>query len=104
MRGPKRTKTEYEKGLAEVARLDRRGMSVREIGAVICVNYRQVLDDLKIVRERYFAATMAEHARELEQIRRQYRNVQAAAWAEWDRSKPDAVNKTTDEPLANTVG
>jgi hypothetical protein len=61
MAGPKRTRLEREHALAEVAKLERRGYTVREMGEALGVSHVQCVYDLRVIRRRYAETQMAEH-------------------------------------------
>jgi predicted DNA-binding protein (UPF0251 family) len=99
-----RTKTEREQALLEVARLDRRGCSQREIAAALGVSHKQVWYDLERIRERYREATHHERHAKVEEKRAQLREARWEAWQAWERSKEDARKVVEEEPTGAEGG
>lgn len=89
-RGPKRTLTQREKDLQTAAQLDRRGYNQYAIAEALNISQQQVSFDLKAVREMYRKQTMEEMGVQIEEKRRQYRDLRIEAWEAWERSKEDA--------------
>jgi predicted transcriptional regulator len=82
-----RTKTERERGLIEVERLDNLGHTQAEIAERIGVSQPQVSRDLATLRERY--RKQQAEAREIKVFRRllAYRHLIKEAWEAWETSK-----------------
>ncbi len=103
MASRKRTETEREADLAEVARLDRRGWSQREIAERMNVSQQQVCYDLKMLRRRYAAAQKPETAAAVEEKRQQFREVRKEAWDAWERSKENR-EREVKEKISGILG
>ena len=97
MAAPKRTPTEREAALTEVARLDRRGASQREIAARLGVCHQQVSYDLRTIRARYAKETQAEHAALVAEKIAQFREQRLELWDAWERSKEDKTRSVKEK-------
>jgi len=94
---PKRTPTEREEALAEVAKWDRRGYSVRAIAAKMGVSHVQVVYDLKIVKQRYRDTVLEERAALVAQKIEQLREVRQEAWNAWEASKENCERQVKEK-------
>ena len=95
--GRHRTKTQREADAVEVERLDRRGYSQREIAARIGVAPSQVCYDLKLLRQRYREAQLAERSAAVAEKLEQYRDIRREAWEAWERSKDNKEKEITEK-------
>ena len=96
---PKRTKTEREEALAQVAMLDKRGWNQYDIARRLGVSQGQVSYDLKIVRKRYREVQLQEIGDKVALAVMQYQEIMREAWEAWERSKLDAMKTVTEETL-----
>jgi hypothetical protein len=104
MAANKRTATEREEALAEVAKWDRRGASARDIARRMNVSHTQVNYDLKIIRKRYAESTLLERGAAIQEKISQLREVREQAWAAWEHSKENrerSVKEKVTEGGAN---
>jgi hypothetical protein len=87
MAAPKRTKLERERDLLEVARLDRRGYTEREIARILNVSHSQVTYDKKKLTKRYQSSQQLERIAYDEEAVARLRDCLAEIWEAWDGSK-----------------
>jgi hypothetical protein len=83
--GPKRTRTQREADLAETARLDRMGLTQRQIAQRIGVSCVQICFDLRKLRKRYVAAANVHAGERIGELLACYRDVRREAWQAWER-------------------
>jgi hypothetical protein len=95
----KRTKTEREAALAEIAQLDRQGWTTREIAAHLHVSQSQVMYDLKALRRRYAKAADTTYAEKVEYKRQQLRDVLREAFRAWHWTTQEMVNSLAEKVL-----
>jgi DNA-binding CsgD family transcriptional regulator len=93
----KHTKTDREQSLLEVARLDRRGYSQREIARALGISQPQVCYDLKAIRAKYQTMTAEARKAAVAEKRLQYREIRWELWQEWERSKKDAERSVREK-------
>lgn len=91
MRGPKRTKTQRERDLEEIAHRYCRGEFQASIGRDLGITQQQVSYDVKELIKRWQAAGLASiderkvaELAKVDELERTY-------WTEWERSKEDRV-------------
>lgn len=89
--GPKRSRIEREKYLAELARLDLRGYSQEDIARKLGVSQPQVCYDLKVLTKKHTASQTADTKLKIDRKIRQYKEMEREAWEAWERSKNDIV-------------
>lgn len=90
------SKTAREAVLAEVAKLDGRGYTQREIAERLKVSQPQISYDLKVLRERYGTNQQMSVTAKREQQRQRLLDVLHEAWESWERSKQNTM-EVTDE-------
>lgn len=81
---------------AEIARLDRRGLTHSEIARAVDLSPAMVPYYLKKIRARYAQAILQEREGLVEEKLYQYRDIRAEAWLAWDRSQLDLVRTTKE--------
>lgn len=103
MSAPKiKSKTDKERVLAEVGRLDRCGYSQYQIAAKMkaTIGYRvtqpMVCQYLKMIRAGYKSQLASDRTEKVNEMLAQLREVRAAAWEAYERSQEDA-EKVVDE-------
>ena len=92
----KRTQTQREADLAEMAKLDLRGYTTRAIGKLFGLSHVQIAKDLQKLRLRYAeSAMLARHEAVVEKLA-QLRDVRAEAWSAWEGSKKKRKRKVKE--------
>ena len=99
-----RTKTQREEHRAEIAKMDRRGYTQREMAAALGISQKQVWLDLKLINRRYVETQLAEHGLLIRQRIEQLREVLCEAWRAFEKSRDDkdrsiqeTIRKVIDE-------
>jgi hypothetical protein len=91
--GPKRTRTEREAALAEIARLDTLGLNQFQIADQLVelghkrVSQVQISKDLKTIRQRHLATQVEERQTKVDALVRFYQRVRQEAVVAWEDSK-----------------
>ncbi len=104
MAANKRTKTEREEALAETAKWDRRGCSLRDIASKMGVDHKQVDYDLKIIRRRYAESTLMERGAMVAEKIAQLQEVRAEAWEAWEVSKTNKERQVKEKVTEGGAG
>lgn len=95
MAAPRRTRIQREKDLLLISEMYLRGKTQAEIGDVIGMSQQQISYDLKILRNRWLAQSVANideiKARELAKVD----HLERTYWESWKRSLEDFTVKTT---------
>jgi hypothetical protein len=92
--GPKRTRTQREADLAETARLDRMGLTQRQIAERIGVSSVQICFDLRKLRKRYVEQANVRAGEKIGELLQSYRDVRQQALLAWEKSWQDAERVT----------
>lgn len=96
MAAPKlKSEADKEAMLAEVVKWDGRGYSHREIAAKVGVSKAMIHHYLEEVKQRYLHTQLEARAVGVFSVVSQLRDVRREAWEAWERSKEDAVRKTS---------
>lgn len=92
--------TAREERRAQVALLDRRGYTTDEIGRRIGVTRQTVINDLKVLKERYMESALDDVRAMIAYKLQQYRDIRREAWEAWERSKEDQTRTTSEYMIA----
>jgi transcriptional regulator with XRE-family HTH domain len=87
MKGPQRTPTEIEATRAEIARLDRSGLTQQQIGEQLGMSQQLVSYNLRKIRHQYLKAQVINrHAIVIEKLA-ELKDIKREAWERYEQSK-----------------
>jgi hypothetical protein len=78
---------ERERDREEIARLDRMGLTQRQIGQQLGLSQQLVCYDLRRIRDRYLKAQLVERRAKVAEKMEELRDIKAEAWRAWDESR-----------------
>lgn len=97
MAAKKRTPTQRAADLAEMAKLDLRGYSTRDIAQQFGLSHTQIVKDLQKLRLRFAEAALLERRAAVAEKLEQLRDVRAAAWRSFEASKKNRTRRLREK-------